>query len=794
MKKRLIFLVALGLVLLLTGCGIGAMTGTPVEPVAQSSDPAISAESLPQVMITPFPNTDNPTAATYHVASNGSDGQDGSAEHPWLTIQHAVDAIQPGDVILVHAGTYAGARIEQSGTAVAPMTLRANGSDVVLINQPGPNNKHDSNLELETWEGDGIVAYWVIEGLEVANAPNWGIDVRGSDGAHSHHITIRGNTVHDNGIGSVDTGIFAAFTDDVLIENNESYGNGEHGIYVNNSSDRFVIRNNRVHDNANSGIHLNGDLSAGGDGVMTDGLVANNIIYNNGTGGGAGINMDGVSDSIILNNLIFQNHASGIAIFQENGAECSQNNRVWHNTILMPDDGRWALIIAKPECINNQLYNNIFYSDHSYRGSINIPATAVTGLESDYNVVVDRFTTDDGDSILTLAQWQGLGYDLHSFIATPAQLFVNATTHDYHLRAESPAIDKGRSLPAVTTDREGNPRPAGSGYDIGAYEFQTTQSMEEASYLPTVMSDTAVTSTPQNGHILYTLADDQHLYRVDTSTYTLEDITPVLNQFANGSDEWANISPDGSWLLLSSERGFSQDCVGWACLVLLPANLATAELLTIPGGSVIHSEGFSAVAAGGDLVVYPYGDGPHALDLWAVTRQGSGWSTPVLLTADSPYDAHTQPAISADGSTVLFNCDPDLQDGQEGTAVCEVHRDGTEFHTVIGPQDGPGGTAANALRHADYAPDGSIVFEADWYGEQIWRLPVGATTPVQVTDAFNNDNTPCVLPDGRIASLWLDRPGGSGTHELKIMDAAGNDYVMVLTDFDVFDLGLGCGK
>ncbi|MCP4419712.1 MAG: hypothetical protein GY805_24130, partial [Chloroflexi bacterium] len=91
-------------------------------------------------------------------------------------------------------------------------------------------------------------------------------------------------------------------------------------------------------------------------------------------------------------------------------------------------------------------------------------------------------------------------------------------------------------------------------------------------------------------------------------------------------------------------------------------------------------------------------------------------------------------------------------------------------------------------------PDGSIIFEADWNGEQIWRLPAGSNAPVRVTDAFGNDNSPCVLPDGRIASLWLDRPDGNGGHELKIMTADGNDYFLALMDLDVFDLGLGCGE
>ncbi|MBU1661133.1 MAG: right-handed parallel beta-helix repeat-containing protein [Chloroflexi bacterium] len=775
MSKLVFFIFGLVAILLFASC-------TAAEATSGAEAPTAAAASKEEPAA--------PDGNTYHVAANGNDTNAGGEAAPWATLQHAVDSVQPGDLILIHAGTYAGARIELSGTDAAPITLRASAGESVLINQPGPNNRHDSNLELETWEGDGMVAYWVIEGLEVAGAPNWGIDVRGSETAHSHHITIRANVVHDNGWTGGDTGIFAAFTDDVLIENNASYHNGEHGIYVNNSSDRFIIRGNRVYSNVNCGIHLNGDLESGGDGVMTDGLVENNSIYENGSGGGAGINMDGVSDSVVLNNLLYQNHASGIALFQENGAECSQNNRIWHNTILMPDDGRWAVIIASPDCIDNQIYNNIFYSEHSYRGSINIPASSVTGLASDYNIVVDRFTTDDGDSILTLAEWQALGYDVHSFIAAPAQLFVNAAGQNFHLFAGSAAVDQGYTISAVSADLESNPRPVGNAPDTGAYEYQGS-SGDETIYLP------LVTTSPNplaSGHIYYTLGDDSHLYRLDVNAPdTPQDLTAALGSLASGSDEWANISPDGDWVLLSTERGFHTDCAGWACLVLLPSDLSSGEALLTPNG-VIHTEGFSAVASGGNLVVYVGNDGPHTLDLWAVTRQGGGWSAPVLLTAASSYDAHTHPALSADGSKVLFNCDPDLQDGQQGTAICEVYTDGSNFRTVIAPIDGPDGTAANALHHPDYAPDGSIVFEADWQGEQIWLLPVGSSTPTRVSDAFNNDNSPCVLPDGRIASLWLDRPGGQGYHELKIMLSDGSDYFMAFTDLDVFDIGLGCGE
>jgi hypothetical protein len=52
-------------------------------------------------------------------------------------------------------------------------------------------------------------------------------------------------------------------------------------------------------------------------------------------------------------------------------------------------------------------------------------------------------------------------------------LFVNPNGLDFHLNSGSPAIDTGLSLPQVLNDFDGVSRPQGSGYDIGAFEFQT---------------------------------------------------------------------------------------------------------------------------------------------------------------------------------------------------------------------------------------------------------------------------------------------------------------------------------
>jgi hypothetical protein len=48
--------------------------------------------------------------------------------------------------------------------------------------------------------------------------------------------------------------------------------------------------------------------------------------------------------------------------------------------------------------------------------------------------------------------------------------FVNAAAFDFHLQATSPALDRGLTIAEITSDLDGNKRPAGSALDLGAYE------------------------------------------------------------------------------------------------------------------------------------------------------------------------------------------------------------------------------------------------------------------------------------------------------------------------------------
>ena len=312
----------------------------------------------------------------------------------------------------------------------------------------------------------------------------------------------------------------------------------------------------------------------------------------------------------------------------------------------------------------------------------------------------------------------------------------------------------------------------------------------------TWMDSVMVKSTAAIGHVTYRLGDQ--IYRVKAlEGATPENMSLALDALSllpsGGRDDNLNISPDGKWLVLDTER-FDEDCDGWACLAVVKGDLSSGDAVRV-NGTEIHPNGFPAIASGGNLIVYEDNDGAHERDLWAVSRSSDAgaWVGPVLLTGSSSYQHNYQPAINAAGTKVLFDCTNAPY--SEATNICEVGTDGTGFRVVLTPADSPAGLPdIGELHQPDYAPDGSIVFEADWDGEKIWRLPVGATTPVKVAPAFTNDNSPCVLPDGSIAGLWLNRPGGFGDHELKVMKSDGSSYYMLVTGVDVLDIGLGCGN
>jgi parallel beta-helix repeat protein len=391
--------------------------------------------------------------------STGLDAYAGTSLSPWKTLQHAADNAVAGDTVIVKPGTYAGFEMgwdnPQNGTAASPIVFLAQRGAVVNSR----NAKTADGIDLEG------ASYIVLDGFTVRNA---GTITR----AGIRAVTDTGVVIRNDIIDSCGTwGIITGFSQNIVIQNNTcSRSVVQHGIYFSNSADNPVIRGNTVFSNNANGIHMNGDVSQGGDGIIANALVENNIIFDNGRAGGSGINCDGVKNSRIQNNLLYNNHASGISLYQIDASGPSVNDTVVNNTIIEAVDARWCINV-KNGSTGTILYNNILYNYHPSHGSIDFDAASMQGLKSDYNIVMDRLTADD-NTTLTLAAWRAAtGQDAHSGVAIPAQLFVNPAGNDYHLLDTCAAVDKGTSADAPAQDIDGRARPQGKGWDIGAYEW-----------------------------------------------------------------------------------------------------------------------------------------------------------------------------------------------------------------------------------------------------------------------------------------------------------------------------------
>lgn len=405
-------------------------------------------------------------ATNYYVSNAGSNSSSGlTLNLAWQTLQYAANNVAPGDCVLVANGTYVGMYLSTGGTTGNPIVFKAIGASAT-VNMPNATTNDGINVEGADWI--------VIDGFRVINQPRTGIRVVLSD-----NCVVKNNFCDNNSRW----GILTGFAENIIIEYNEcSNSQIEHGIYFSNSADNPIIRYNKSHHNNANGIHMNGDVSLGGDGIISNARVEGNIIWENGVAGGSGINCDGVQNSLFMNNLLYSNHASGISLYMIDGGDGAKNNKVYNNTIINASNARWCVNIADGST-GNSVFNNILINLHPTRGSISITANSLTGFTSNNNIVINRMSNDGGSSVITLSAWQSAtSQDANSLLAAAqASIFVNPTTFDYHLLTGSQAINAGSASVSafVTNDLDLNARPQGGSYDIGCYEFLQVNTISE---------------------------------------------------------------------------------------------------------------------------------------------------------------------------------------------------------------------------------------------------------------------------------------------------------------------------
>jgi uncharacterized repeat protein (TIGR01451 family) len=131
-------------------------------------------------------------AGQYRYVVPGSGGGSGTPADPFQGLQAAADAAQPGDILLVAAGSYSPFQLLTSGTPGHPIVFRGPGDGTAIVDGAGTDRG-----VVTLGEYDQTLAYIIIEGLTIQNGA-WGVDAQ-----HTHDIVLQYNIIRDVADGVV---------------------------------------------------------------------------------------------------------------------------------------------------------------------------------------------------------------------------------------------------------------------------------------------------------------------------------------------------------------------------------------------------------------------------------------------------------------------------------------------------------------------------------------------------------------------------------------------------------------
>ncbi len=385
-------------------------------------------------------------AESRHVDPSGDDANAGTETKPWKTLQHAIDQLNPGDVLLVRAGNYPEhVRINRSGEKDRPITIKARANDLVTLDPGSFTAVDQSHLRLEGYvimntnddrpaiefSGSGGFIEIVrneITGLVSENAAALRV------GGTLHDFRIEGNHVHHNSTGAQEAIRVHESTRDFVVTQNEVNHNSNIGIDIVGWA-RFgkakngIVSYNRTHHNGNAeegrwvtGIYLDGPDSI---------IVEHNISYANGFGYQLACEPsdDRSGGHVFRYNIAYDNREYGLAIGGYTGGEvhhCLVHNNVFANN-------QREIGFSKNAGHHHQLFNNILY---------NPTGQSINYLSQPTETVIDSncYHTRYGDRP-----------GANSITGDPQ--FVNAAAHDFRLNSSSPCLQAGQPVPETGNTR-----------------------------------------------------------------------------------------------------------------------------------------------------------------------------------------------------------------------------------------------------------------------------------------------------------------------------------------------------
>jgi parallel beta-helix repeat protein len=384
---------------------------------------------------------------------------------PGDSFEDAVESLQAGDILIVHAGTYADEgriSIAATGTASQPIVIKAadgearplitrTASDPAqnTINIEGSSYLTLKGLEITGNGGDGVKFdvdpsdHVILEDLLIHDIDT-GINTKND----SNNLTIRNNEIYNTGVnGGTGEGMYIGCHDgscalsDSIIENNlihdalpgTSQGDG---IEVKFNSQNIVIRDNVIYNMPFPGIFVYG----GGEINTIEGNVVSNCLEG----------ISAISDAVVRNNILFNNE-TGLISFHHEVVPVLENTSFVNNTLFNNDTGamlRWQ------DASNMIFANNAVYSP----GKAAIDSNTASQIVSS-NLIVGSIADSSGDTT-----------DDARFLAgrSAALDFSIAGNQDFWPTAQSPAI--GNADDAYTPANDFNDATRQSPSDIGAYQ------------------------------------------------------------------------------------------------------------------------------------------------------------------------------------------------------------------------------------------------------------------------------------------------------------------------------------
>jgi chitodextrinase len=303
-----------------------------------------------------------------------------------------------GDVICVHAGTYAEAlTISKSGTASSPITLQAYPGETPVID--GQNRLPGGGQYGTLVEVRGN--YVTIDGFEFKNSTGEGIHLFGT------HDTVRNSTIHH----MYDVGIIGS-GDYSIIEYNNVYENGQ--VNANGRCDVQPYGNLCYWPN---GIGVARDEV---DGITNNAIIRNNISHDN---WGEGIDSFESNGTLIENNISYNNFSVNLYV-SDSPNTTVRNNLVYNiNSTHVRSGNPASLTIAdevagKPRSSNVQVTNNIISGTDICEVYWTIP-TGLSNINVNHNTLVNGTVdmdasngtniTQSNNCTITPAQVSGLG-------------------------------------------------------------------------------------------------------------------------------------------------------------------------------------------------------------------------------------------------------------------------------------------------------------------------------------------------------------------------------------------------